>query len=286
MCVAVAGGRAAAGSPARLLISHQEITMQYLKHRCGPGALLALCLLAACSKTPEAAAPGQPVQRAARDSFELVTEARPASLEGYFKLSRTAYELCVIQAEQEKVAVRPYPPIPPDFVINRITTISDGKSFATIERNFNYPFDFKVANACSSEVESSVRTIVVHQGLQKNLDPDVPGEEPQEPIPVPTLPFDEENARGYTVSKTINGIALKCTDGTEPLAQAKLVIDTCIVDPAVGRIAGPDGEPMMASMRDLANAAPPVNSEIVHTPLSLKVGLKVDPAVFTRAAVK
>lgn len=240
------------------------------------GATLLFTALTACT-SEASSSPGGPK----RVSYELVTEERPEDMAVYRKRLRLEYELCVTQAELRGLPVKPFPAIPADALRSRTIYVSDGRSFATSQEEWGMDnTDAVPEKGCVTRHSSAISKTVIRDGFQYIVGASAPGEETAPPMPAPLLPFDAEKASAYTVPQTKKGIALKCVDAKSPLIASGFVSDACIVDPAVANISSADGEPIQVNLRNLSGEA--IHGGVsVFEAVSLKTGIKVDPAHFS-----
>ncbi|MES2317835.1 MAG: hypothetical protein V4631_10110 [Pseudomonadota bacterium] len=263
-----------------------SITVSLSRARALSVGVAVVCLLGACGKEASSAPRSAAAKAgsAPRDTYEMVSVVRPESLQQYMKRLRFPYDLCAGQAKLQGQPIKPFPAIPDDFVVSRITLVSDGKSFSRSEVVYSVTIEgLTPETGCAAKLESDVHTSVVRDGVQ--LRAAEAGQPTEEPLLVPTQAFKDEQTAGYTVARTVHGVALKCLDSKSVAIAAGFASDSCIVDPAVARIAGPDGDPTLAHQRDIAAAAA-TGAIMVLEPVSLKVGHKVDPARFSIVGFK
>ncbi|UOD27327.1 hypothetical protein INH39_17485 [Massilia violaceinigra] len=221
-----------------------------------------------------------------RESYELIKVQRPTSIDEYFKVFRWPYEMCVALADLKKLPVKPFSPIPKDFVLTRTTVTSDGKSFRTKEEGFGVNLDgMSPENGCETKFQSSSHSWVEHNGFQSVLGPDATENDEDGPVEIQMMPYSGSAAASYPISKKINGISVKCTDGGDLLVAAKAVDEICILDPAMGRIAMADGKPPVVYMRE-APGTSMYGTVMVHEPISLKIGIKVNSEIFVNENAK
>lgn len=220
-----------------------------------------------------------------RDSYELVTIRRPVSVEEYFKMWSIPYKICAANAKLQNVPVKPFPAIPADFVMKRTTITSDGKSFRTTEEEFGVDIqDVEIENGCATSYGSGVRTWVSHNGIETELDSENQSN-PSENATYRLKPYDPEIAQSYAIGKKINGVAVRCTGNDDLSIAGGMIAEMCVLDPILGKIAMPDGKPPIVYTRDVPGPSL-FGSPIIEEPVSLKVGIKVNPQVFVSAEGK
>ncbi|NHZ98384.1 hypothetical protein [Massilia sp. CCM 8734] len=250
--------------------------------------LMGFALLASCKdeKKPGVQDVLSTIHNNGRDSYELITIRRPTSVEEYFKLWSLPYELCVASAKLNNVPVKPFPAIPKDFVMKRTTVTSDGKSFRTTEEEFGVDIqDITVENGCATSYGSGLRTWVAHNGIEADLDSEIQSENHEGQASYQIKPYDPNLAQAYSVEKKINGIAVRCTGAHDFMVAGKVVAEMCVLDPVLGRIAMADGKPPIVYTRDIPGPSL-FGSAMVDEPISLKVGIEVNPEIFVNAAAK
>lgn len=244
--------------------------------------VLAMFPLAGC--TPDAAA-GQ--ERAAvggrlGSSYELVTIMKAQSSEKYFALEKAGYDVCVATARFQQRSVKPFPTLPTDGVLSRTTYISDGHSF--YQRRIETIVDItetKPDMACLVTIYKSAETQVLHNGKMQQSHSEADGREvvgeAMEGMPEA---LNEILSIGHTVPKKVNQIALKCKSVEFKIAGR---VESCIIDPALGLFTEGSGRPLPAYSRfvELVRKA-----EVTVEPLSLRVGQRIDPRVFSLPAAK
>ncbi len=254
------------------------LSPSYARTACGAALLLAL---GACNDgtagAPAAAAgaPAAPASTAAATgagsakTYHLVTQLRPENVQKYFARTRAVYDICVASARMLKVAAKPFPVIPEDFVAGRTIYASDGKR--TYFKEVEFTIDeggFEPEKGCELKIASHWRGELVRDGKARSADKSADGayvlgeEEPANNDKVSQSYLDM-----FTTPKVVNGIKLKCS------ADA-----ICIVDPAVALIAEGKRPVQAASRIDDARLH---GTPMVREPVSLSVGKPLDPALFS-----
>jgi hypothetical protein len=240
------------------------------KHVSLPGILLGLCVIigAASCRADERVI-------GVVSSYELITEQRPDSAVEYNSDTRVLYRDCAANAKKMKIAVHPYPAFASDFFVIRETHLRDGDSI--YKRSVGNAIDHDAivpASGCAIKTYQSVEVSIQHKGLWQFYFND---EKPQVPPERGSVrPPDPTQFAMYVLPKNVNGIALKCTAPGSP--RDRQVEQECIVDPAVVIVAHPNGSPVDAHSNTLGIR----NTTLRLRPVSLKVGIKIDPAIFIR----
>ncbi|NHZ39803.1 hypothetical protein [Massilia aquatica] len=221
-----------------------------------------------------------------RDTYELVTVHRPTSIDDYVNLLSMPYKMCRALARAKNLPVKPFPVIPENFVMTRTTIISDGKSFRTTEEGFGVDIDgVTPENGCETKFGGGSNTWVAHNGFEYVLDDQTQSQAESERVKYEAKPYDPESVSGYSISKKINNIAVKCTDESDLMVAGKIVAEMCVLDPKLGRIAMSDGKPPIVYSRDLPGKSV-FGSPMILEPVSLRVGIKVSPTIFVNASAK
>ena len=201
-------------------------------------------------------------------SYVLVTQSRPASAERFFARQRGMYEMCAAVASLSNTVAQPFPVLPRDFVDWRTTYASDGQRVVVREVMYGLDFDDNApAGTCAMRLSSRLSVTVTSHGREQTSDMDAGGRvRVGAPRPALLEPLRAARLARYTAPMIVNGVPLKCSKD-----------DSCIVDPAVVLVAqGP--LPVQASSRDDAEEG--YGTVLIVEPVSLAVGLPVDPALF------
>ncbi len=209
-------------------------------------------------------------------SYEIVLELRPDSVPHYFEPMRERYDECVLEAKKLNLPVKPFTVAPADFIAGRTTTISDGKSFYRKAVGFRMiPHHITPEKACRTDIVKLEDLTIVHNGTSYTTD-NWDGH-PTLTLPEQSLPPDLAKFAVFTLPKTINGVPLKCAGPEAHPSQQES--NWCIVDPDVVVVAYANGSPLIAHQRLDFFRPRAVMGEV---PISLKVGVKVDPAIFAQ----
>ena len=209
-------------------------------------------------------------------SYEVVLELRPDSVSHYFEPMRQRYDACVLEAKKLALPVKPFTVAPADFLPGRTTVISDGKSFYKKIIGFRMiPHHITPERGCGTDIVKLEDLTIVHNGSSYTTD-NWDGH-PTLTLPEDTNPPNLAQFAVFTVPKTINGVPLKCAGPKAHPSQQES--NWCIIDPDVVIAANANGTPLIAHQR-LDFLKP--RAVLGETPVSLKVGVKVDPAIFAQ----
>lgn len=231
--------------------------------------------LVACSKIDVPGAGG------ADTSYEIVTVERPESVAEYHKLYKATYKMCAYAREVQKLP--PPPPMlqpPADFISQRTTHTSDGKTYLVKSEYFTYKVRSEGPDfSCATYREDTSDTQLIMNGKSYNAGVDEHGKRTSVPPEEFDLPRDPPDTV-FTVPKTIKGFALKCMPmlpNTE-----KLITELCTADLKPGVPYNNSGRPITVYSR--VTIVDQLQSVIVTEPVSIKWGQKIDQAVFDAAA--
>lgn len=269
------------------------------------GAILvriALCAtVAACSRTDSAATTATTTAAAAGSgpatAFEVVTVDRPESVEAFHKLYKFQYDMCANTRTMMKLPPpAPMKQPPADFISERRTYLSDGKDFLIKTEYFAYEVKSdEPAFTCETAFVKTTQTELIRDGKSHLSYIDETGQRGSEPPVDVALPRQTDSG-GYTEPKIVNGHAVKCmaplpemkvlTKGlTEALPKQLtegMAADLCIADLKPGTLTDNDGRAIVLAARVNVPLVP--QGAILTEPVSLKIGLAIDKAVFDAAA--
>lgn len=261
--------------------------MQNLINKVMASTACALATVAQTGCTPDAAAgPGRGADGARlASSYELVTMTKPESLEKYFALEKARYDICVSGARFKKRSVKPFPTLPTDQVLYRTTYISNGRSF--YQRTMETVVDttkMKPDTECITTVYRRASTQVIHNGMMQQSYAEADGREVVEDAMegLPEAP-NEILMRGFNFPKKVNGVALKCGPAPIIVGRPNHNYQGCVVDPVLGVFTDGSGGPLIAYSYILESVR---NTEVTVEPVSLTVGQRIDPRVFSLPAAK
>ena len=247
----------------------------------GTGLLLssacALLALSACSdgsagQAAAATTAKAPATAAASaQSYYLVTQVRPENPDKLFQRERGVHEMCVAGAKLKRIVAKPFPVLPPDFVLERHIYASDGKQ--TFYKEIQFKIDgAEVGQGCAYKISSTAHSVITRDGKSRQTEQDEQGglstgeEQPDIAEPVSQSKLDL-----YTETKVMKGVQLKC-QGT-----------ACIVDPSLVVI-GFGRRPVVAASRmdDISL----FGTALITEPVSLAVGKPIDLLEFKQGSDK
>lgn len=230
------------------------------------GASLAGCQRDAVSATAEQGALQTP-------AYQLVTVVRPESIDEHLRPARWAYEICANTAVTLNLPAKPFVVVPPDFVAERLTHISDGKSYYLKQQMYGIDAeDMKPQTGCQTRIKQEVVIERVRQGKVERIDIDKGGKQvAAEPGETGPRSPERDNLNDYSVSRNEKGVALKCLPAGHPVLASGMVSASCIVDAGAGKtLRDADGKPLIAFMRDEASGKQ--FSVLVHEPVLVSIG--------------
>lgn len=254
-------------------------------------ALTALCAVAAgCSRSdPAAAASAATAPPAAGPaagvdgnvSYEVVTVERPESVADFHKLYKASYDLCAGIRESKKLPPPPAMKQPPaDFISQRTSYASDGKAYLVKNEYFKYDVSSKDPDpTCETSERKTSDMELVRDGKVYHASIDEAGKRVSEPPEEWSMPRKNKESV-YTEPKVVKGFAVKCM----PMLpnSEKLITELCIADLKPGTLTQAGGEPIVLSSR--VTIVQKMAGAVVTEPVSVKVGHKVDKAMFDAAA--
>jgi len=205
---------------------------------------------------------------AGKGSYVLETQLRPEVPEKYFKAERFGYGVCIASAKMNKLPVKPFPAMPPGYVMSRDIYASDGKRF--VHRSFTNGLDtrkMKPESACEARFVSRQFVTLQSDGQDRTAEQDEDGNfAVTDQVEALNEPVRASLVASYTQGKQMNGVALKCDEAS-----------ICIVDPKVALVA--EGwRPVQVAFRD--DNPQTHGTALIREPVSLVAGKPVDPALF------
>ena len=254
--------------------------------------LAALCAaVAGCSKTdPTAAATATsapvaaslPATKAdAQVSYEVVTVERPESVADFHKLYKARYDMCAGVREAKKLPPPPAMKEPPaDFISKRTTFASDGKAYLVKNEYFQYDVSMTMpAPTCETSEQKVSDTELVRDGKMYYAAIDNAGKRVSEPPGEWAMPRKNKE-HVFTEPKVVKGFAVKCM----PMLpnSDKLLTELCIADLKPGTLTHVGGEPIILSSR--VTIIQKMSGAVLTEPVSVKVGQKINTAMFDAAA--
>jgi hypothetical protein len=214
-------------------------------------------------------------------AYEVVTVERPESVEAYHKAYRATYDICTTTRATLKMPPPAPMKVPPaDLTSQRTTYTSDGNAYLVKEEHFIYKSKMEEPTfTCETYLEKTSSTQLIRDGKVYDAAVDESGKRSSEPPSEWGLPR-ESKSNLYTVPKSVKGYAVKCMPmmpNTE-----ELITELCIADLKPGTLTGPTGEPIVLASR--VTSAQKMMGAILTEPVSVKLGEKIDKAVFDAAA--
>ena len=226
-----------------------------------------LCgLLIACDRQPAIAAGGML-------SYEIVTQTRPESVDGFMELFRVAHKTCAFVREGMKLS--PPPPLvglPTDFVTERTTYLGSGSTSLMRHEEFTVS-ELKPELNCQYTITSSVTERLVKDGQLSqalNYSDGTLEVDPPEPLPPPLRPAGE----AYSEPKNVGGVALRCA--APDRGMSKVMPALCMLDGPSGVLLDGEGKPIIGYARSMP--IDPWKVAFLTEPVKVRIGPAVDPA--------
>lgn len=259
--------------------------------------IVAICLLtlAACNNSasstggevaPAAASVGS---SATGNGYEVVLIDRPTPADGTLHgMADMVYKLCVASAESLHVPVKPLPHMPDDYITQRTTYISDGRSWMKkTESVYKVDVDSLVADkGCEVKIvpDKSFEVVIEHDGKQLNVSGHEDGTTSVDSADDDLGAMNAKNApqtnEDYTDTRTVAGIRLRCLPKSSPLISPKGLIDLCVYEKDGVVMTSDKKSIVLYSNVDPANASPLAPYTVISEVRSLKLGAAIDPSVF------
>jgi hypothetical protein len=208
-------------------------------------------------------------------SYEVVTERRPESLPGYAARAKAVYDLCAAAAQMVKrPVVKPFVALPPDFVTERTTHVSDGNAYFRKQEQYSIGMD---SDTCDTRIDRTTSILTWQNGTEQRIEIDQEGQlHVDTQSDVDRMPPDATT--NFTVPKTVRGVPLRCM---APSAQLQTLgaSDLCIVTNADGTVLfDSDGVAIEGYFHGTDQEL--YNSTMVLEPVSAKFGISIDPKIF------
>jgi hypothetical protein len=261
-------------------------TIYTQKHTLLTGSLLAAMLLAGCDQPSASASTSALSSSAAGRGYEVVLETRPERPDAFVGRQKGLYNFCVTTAKnlQSPVPVKPFTRLPANFFTERETLISDGKSFYKKSEGVVLDPGMTVENGCASALISSSTSNILRDHKNQVIavadDGSIDVSPPEAQLEMPAKKSD--GVSGYSVRKTVNGIALRCLPKDHPIIRSQLALDSCIYDDgAGGTLTDEVGQSILIYGRiPSPEKDPGFGSVLVIEPKSVKLGKPRDAKVF------
>lgn len=227
------------------------------------GALAMFAALAACDRQPaDAAGAAQP--------YEIVTQTRPESVDGYLQTYRGAHQACA--AARQAMGLSPAPPLvalPAGFVTERATYLSSGGAYLTRREEFFIDLaDMTPELGCKSRLASNMIAESVRGGKLQTARRELDGQ--LELDPAGALPPPKQGkALGYSEQKKLGGVALRCAPSSATLG-AGAMQNLCALDVASGVPLDGQGAPVIVHAR--STLLERGNIILLTEPVSVQIG--------------
>lgn len=179
--------------------------------------VLSVVILAGCAKAPAgvsapAAAGAAPAAKAG-DSYELVQVKRQDPPHAPLNIVKeTAYKICASTARSLNLPVKPFPPLPADPVVERITTITNGVSTVVkTERmlgDTTEDLDHKTGCNVTISSEKTVSVALFHANKATHITDGRVEDELE--MPLPAYAKGVKDTSDYTEARTLNGVPMRC----------------------------------------------------------------------------
>lgn len=234
------------------------------------GVIVCWPLVACDQQTANAAGNGQ--------AFEIRTQTRPESIEGYLQVYRGAHQVCAAAREQMKL--HPAPPLirlPADFVTERTLYLSS--EGASLTRREKFAIDLAEMTpelGCKSRIVSTIAEELVRDG---NIEASMRYEDgtvevdPAQPVPPP----EQVPAGVYSEKKHLAGHAMRCAPPAASLGPG-VMQDVCVPDAGRDILVDGVGEPIVVHAR--STLLEQGNNILLTEPVSIQVGKPVSLARF------
>lgn len=248
----------------------------------GSWAVIA-ALLAGCGS------PQAPAAEHAGSAYELVLLEKPDSVEGYAKVDRSVYDLCVVSAQTNHTAAKPFPQLPASLGTTRTTYLIRGRDrvvrqemLAALDTSKNTP-----DHQCEVDVTAShvLNVDLVAGGTHTWTGTDDDGHPIVKTEDISDLRRAEaasplQSTAEYTESRTVNGIDLHCLPKGKPPLDDVFLTEMCVYAHD-GVLVEADGKPITLASRVKITANYPYVT--ITEPQSLRAIEHPDPAEFNAA---
>jgi hypothetical protein len=175
---------------------------------------------------------------AAGSAYELVQLERPEPPDGPFQVVKeTAYKLCATIAELQHIPVKPFPKTPADYATQRITVVTDGKSFMR-KTEALYSADTSTITperGCEYRITPSkaYNVTLVHDGKQTDINVGEDGKTTVDTTGAGSFAA-ASSASGETSQfserRTVNGVNLRCWPKSHPMLADGSLLEMCVYE--------------------------------------------------------
>jgi len=191
-------------------------------------------VLAGCGQSASSA--GEPTA-AAGNTYELVQLVRPEPADGPFRVVKeTAYKMCSMMAELKHLPVKPFPNPPAGYATERITVVTDGKSFVRKSESL-YSTDTSTItpeNGCEYKISPSkaYSVTLLHGGKQIDISAADDGKATVDTTDAGTYTASSTSGKAsdFSEQRTVNGVNLRCWPKSHPMLANGLLLDMCIYE--------------------------------------------------------
>jgi hypothetical protein len=246
--------------------------------------VIAAGLLAGCGS------PQAPAAEHAGSAYELVLLEKPDSVEGYAKIDRGVYDLCVVSTQVSHTAAKPFPKLPESLGATRTTYLIRGRDrvvrremLATLDVSKNTPdnqCEVDVITANGLNVDLVVGTMHTSIGSDDTGRPVVNTQDISDLRRADARSLPQSTAH-YTEASTVNGIELRCLPKGKPPLDDVFLTEQCVYAHD-GVLVEPDGKAIILASRVKITANYPFVT--VTEPQSLRTIEHPDPSQFSAAA--
>ena len=108
------------------------------------------------------------------ESYEFVSQTRPEDLQKYLTLAKAGYDICAFGAEQLKIEAKPFTQVPADFIVERATYMSNGKSFYVSKEEFSID-QAPMEEGCTTSIAVHKSETRISDGFIYSVDTDGSG---------------------------------------------------------------------------------------------------------------
>lgn len=209
---------------------------------------------------------------AAAQSYEIVTQMRPESLDVYMRPHRQMYDVCArVRAMQQLPPPPPLVTLPADFVMKRSTYLGSGSGYLIRHEEFNVVMD---ETDCKTRIGSAITEAVAREGKVYGQRREIDGHTEVDP-PAPSG-WDSSKAASdeasYTENRTVGGIGMRCLSAS---LLGGMTLDQCAASTNAGLLRDGAGDPVVLHAR---NVVPGPDKMVVLTePVSVQIGKPVSP---------
>ncbi len=210
-------------------------------------------------------------------SHDIVTQTRPESVDSYLEFFQSSHRVCA--AAREMLQLPPPAPlvqVPPKFITQRTTYLSNGKAFLYRREEFFIDMsEMTPEQGCTTRLGSRMASEVVNGGKRQSSSSEMgarPEVEPaidMETVPPPYRKGDDN----FSSRRTIGGVAMRCAPASSQFL-AETMQDLCILDLPSGTATDADGKPIVVHLR--SKLLEKAGMVLLTEPVSVQIGQPVD----------